>query len=514
MTTSGLLRPDPGTPVTPDATTAPGANGVEQTASAGQSEWIQLAASIPTPVWIGVAALITIAVTIRVIRRRKNRDRPATTLDKLMTFIGAAVATGVVGTGMWAFFGDTLGITNDWLRAALFAFFEIAMLASALRSRRFRLDRAERATQVDAEGADDSDEDEIDVDGIAVWVLALLSGALAATHETALGAIGLRLVAPIIAAWLWERGIAGELRQFRRTKRRRINWTITPERVFARLGMAEATGRDITDVDRARRIARFARTVYRLHQLQAANALGLRVAFVAWRRDRQLIQLNERLNLAMDRSVMAEVRTHLATLYQAQEGVAPAAVRSLSPWDEQPEPVRVRATTGQPTDTAAGRDPGTLPGVLSGANTGTVPAEHPGTAVDIVTGQAPDISPDATPAPNPGIGRTIDPGTQTVRLPAPHRASSPPKTRARKPSPAQVKAEKIRAKDPDISWSELASRVGVDDRTVRRWFPPKRAEVPTLDLRPDVVLPLPAPTPPVMSGTNGHPVAVVDTTDQ
>jgi hypothetical protein len=533
MTESGpLLRPDTGETVAPAMTPTP----VEP------SKWDHIAVwlgTIPTAAWITLAAIVALAVVVRAVRKRRGDQRPAKS-DKLMTFFGAAVATGVVGTGMWAFFGDTLGIDNVWLRAALFAFFEIAMLASALRSRRFRLDRAatqsaedKRRAEVLATNPDatfpDDDSHEVDVDGAAVWVLALLSGTLAATHETAVGAIGLRLVAPLIAAWLWERGLAGELRQFRRTSsRRKVNWKITPERVAVWLGLAEPTGREVGQVDRARRIARFARTAYRLHTLEKNGAFRARIAFAQWRLRRQVEQINEHLSLATDRAVMADVRAHLATYYQVHAGTAPKSVGDLTPWLTIPtEPLRVQATTGHPMAVGSGHQSDTDTDTMSRPVSATVSDIAPHMTLDMLSGlatrQVSDTVADTTPATDSDTRRDVEPDSVTDAVSGQRQqarptgrtrrggTSVPTSSRAPRWTAQQLRAFRLRD-DDGLTYELIARRLNVTTRTIERWFK-KREQVAAGDdkelaMRPDILTVLPAPRPPVTSGTNGHRIEI------
>lgn len=330
---TALLRPDTGE-------AAP--TGPRPTPAVAEPSWLDRATgwadAIPTGAWAALAAVILGFVAYRAIRNR--RVRTSAKSDKLMTFFGAAVATGVVGTGMWAFFGDTLGITNPWLRAALFAFFEIAMLASALRSRRFRLDRAAaqvaeadrraRVLAVDPDAKfDDNSSREMDVDGVAVWILALLSGTLAATHEHTAGAVGLRLVAPLIAAWLWERGLAGELRQFRRPGvGRKVHWRITPERVAVWLRIAEGSGRAVNEVERARLRTAFTIAAFRLHTRLADGARPWRVSVARWRLRRAGIAIMRKFGV----TELTAARADVATLYGIEEATSPDAVAGLTPW--------------------------------------------------------------------------------------------------------------------------------------------------------------------------------------
>ncbi len=303
------------------ATTAP---------SWAQQAWAEIGQWFTaTPGWIyyTAAGLIIgagVISSIRIAIGRHTTKRQVKS-DKFLTFLAAAVATGVVATGMWKFFGDVLHIANPWARGALFAFFEIAMLASAFRSRRFRLDRAARR-----ENNPNTLDARIDVDGIAVWVLATLSGLFAAADEPTTTGKAVRIVAPLLAAWMWERGLAGELMQFTRGGKR-LNLRLTPERVLVWLGVAEPSGRQIGEVDRKRRIALFARTAYRYNLMLEQGVKGWRVSYTGWRLRRLTESANEHLKLATDQEALGEVRAQLALMYGVKDGTSRAAVADLRP---------------------------------------------------------------------------------------------------------------------------------------------------------------------------------------
>lgn len=328
-------------PLGPDTTWTTPAQGSQSWADSAWA-WIT---ELPTGVWYALAAAVITAGLISSIRiaTAAKKNRPSLTGDKLLTFLAAGVSTSVVATGMWKFFGDVLGIENPIARGALFAVFEIAMLASAFRSRRFRLDRAAKR-----EADPQHNDQRIDVDGIAVWVLALVSGCFAAADETTNTAKAVRVVVPLLAAWMWERGLAGELMQFTRGAKR-LNMRVTPERVLVWLGLAEPTSRGIGEVARRRRIARFARTAFRLHLLtetgtEMGRVRSLRVSWLRWRLRRQTEAGNEHLNLAGDQSALHDVRMQMALLYGAEEGTSRDAVRELTPL----KPVKRREITAEP----------------------------------------------------------------------------------------------------------------------------------------------------------------------
>lgn len=485
-------RPDNG-PYPAGPATVPGDGGRLHEAWA----WItELLAAVPDAVWyLAVAAIVVAGLisSIRIALGRRTTTRRVKS-DKFLTFLAAAVATGVVATGMWKFFGDVLNIANPYARAALFAFFEIAMLASAFRSRRFRLDRAAKREHSDLEV-----DNRIDVDGIAVWVLAALSGLFAASDEPTTSGKVVRVVAPLLAAWMWERGLAGELMQFTRGVKR-LNWTLTAERVFVWLGVAEPSGRAIGDVDRKRRIAQFARTAYRYNLLVEQGRTGWRVSWTRWRLRRLTESANEHLKLATDTGALAEVRAQLALLYGVEDGTSRRAVDDLHPL----RPVERKAIAAKPfepatapTDDAseyaseAGHEPATI--IANPDAPWTVGRDdktfalHPAYA-EANEAATTDASTGATPEPRkPAVKRAAKAATDGVH-------------------PTAVKLAKYLAKYPADTNVELAKRMRVGDRTVSRYRAEAEAFIAAQKaarLAP-ITTPIPEPKPAVTHGVNGY----------
>lgn len=353
-----LAIPDPGSPHDPSSTTP--LDSVHQ-----QPTWADIIGAIPTPTWTAITAVITtvgIGLAIHAARRRR-REHEGAALDKLLTFFAAAVATGVVGTGMWVFFGDTLHITNPILRGLLFAMFEVAMLAEALRSRKFRLGRAateaseaKHRAETLAKNPSATFEDsprEIDVDGAAVWVLAMASGGLAASHETAGGAIALRLIAPIVAAWLWERGLAGELRQFtvRRSGRPnplRVLW----ERLLVARGLAEPTGMTMGQRAQVRHLNRLARARFRVYVLDSSGANRLSLGWAKWMLRRRFMAAVDELDLAGNAMLRQSLQERIAVLMAAESGTSPESVQHLKPWESPSRESESRRTVIDSTATS------------------------------------------------------------------------------------------------------------------------------------------------------------------
>ncbi|MEQ4723742.1 hypothetical protein [Nonomuraea sp. B19D2] len=192
--------------------------------------------------------------------------------EDAMTIVAASIATGVSAQGMWRFSGDVLGFDGP-LQLLLFAFIEVAMVTSAVRARRNM-----RVTH------------KAGIDGLAVWALTCLSAVLSAMDSRSFAEAVFRLAAPLVAAWLWERGMTIERQKL--TGRTRINWRLTPERMLVKAGLAETSDRTATEVDTHRRLTKVA--------LAAKKARALREASSSDRKQRAALA---KLDKAMDRAV-------------------------------------------------------------------------------------------------------------------------------------------------------------------------------------------------------------------
>lgn len=275
---------------------------------------------------VGVAVLLVTAT-----RLRKMKEHRATLLvANMLTIIAAALATMVSASGMWKFFTDILGETP--LRIAFFAFIEIALFASALLARsRLLRDPATRTTGID---------------GIAVWVLAALTASLSALDSDSFREACLRLVAPLVAAWMWERALAAERNVRLGNTSRRINWAVTPERVFVWLRLAEAANRDVSEVDRARRRAKLGRARLHLHLLQSNKAFAWRIRRAHRTVIRYAMAAAEHIGLADLPDATNEreaIQMYMATLYGFVEATSPQAVAHLNAWQRESDTTK-RAT--------------------------------------------------------------------------------------------------------------------------------------------------------------------------
>ena len=176
---------------------------------------------------------------LRALTRHLSGIEPA----DLLTYLAASIATSVAATGMWRVFRDVLHI-GPVLRVGMFSFIELAVLTSAVRAR-----RSLRNHQ--SAGADT----------IAVWTLTSLSAGLSAMDAGSFPEALFRLTAPLVAAWLWERGM--HLEHQRLTDHPRIHWRITPERLLVRLHLAEPTSRTAGQADTDRHLTHLALTAAR-----------------------------------------------------------------------------------------------------------------------------------------------------------------------------------------------------------------------------------------------------------
>ncbi|WP_067487430.1 hypothetical protein [Actinomadura hibisca] len=286
----------------------------------------------------GLAALLTLALlawasrTLARTRRVPRPDRsetssravPRARLEDVTTVLAACLATGVAATGMWKFFGDVLDLKTP-LKVLLFAFVEVAMVTSALRARRNVRESATHSAGID---------------GVAVWVFTLLSAVLAASDADGVRQALIRLAAPLVAAWLWERGLAAD-RRHATGHTTRIHWRLTPERLLVRLGLAEPTGRTASDVDVHRRIARLAKAAKKVRVLRASQAKPRVLARALARLDKAMDAAVEHAHLATAPVRQQELLAQIALLYHAVD-LADLAVDT--PWHSAP--ARPVATAG------------------------------------------------------------------------------------------------------------------------------------------------------------------------
>ncbi|MEU4541425.1 hypothetical protein AB0G15_42005 [Streptosporangium sp. NPDC023825] len=294
---------------------------------------------------IGVFALVLLVVAYFVLRatrrvavrfyHRHIAPRPA---EDILTIVAASIATGVSAQGMWRFSGDVLGFDGP-LRLLLFAFIEVAVITSAVRARRNMRENFSAG-----------------IDGVAVWALTGLTAVLSSMDARSVAEAVFRLAAPLVAAWLWERGMAIE--RHRITGRSRINWRITPERALVRVGLAEVSDRTASEVDAHRRLTRVALAAKRARALRASGASERKMRVALTKLDRAMDRAVEHSGLAVDSARQEALLSQIGALYNT------SALIDLSPpvpWAPEPEaPAESsgrRAVAAGPTGPAALRPP-------------------------------------------------------------------------------------------------------------------------------------------------------------
>ncbi|MBX6385815.1 MAG: hypothetical protein IRZ07_23060 [Microbispora sp.] len=268
---------------------------------------------------ISVIALVLLVLAFFALRalfrlfRRWAADRPT---EDVLTIVAASIATGVSAQGMWRFSGDVLGFDGP-LRLLLFAFIEVAVITSAVRARRNMRENYSAG-----------------IDGVAVWVFTCLSAVLSSMDARSVPEAVFRLAAPLVAAWLWERGMAIE--RVRITGRGRIHWRITPERVLVRIGLAEASDRTASEVDAHRRLTRVALAAKRVRALREAGASDRKLRAAMAKLDKAMDQAVEYTGLAVDEKRQEALLAQIGALYNTSALIDLAPPVPWAPEPEQP----------------------------------------------------------------------------------------------------------------------------------------------------------------------------------
>lgn len=483
------FRPDDGSLDAGYPTVVPADHG------AGIADIWAWATAHTTEISYGVAGTLAVLLLLAIRARRKRAvaetgDKAAITpADRAITRLTGIMATAVLAVGMWGFFEDVLHL-HPLVRISLFAFGEAQIISAWRRGLRTLHRHGHLGTAVRT-----------------IYLIAFGSATIAAWHASTLQEAGFRLYVAFVAAYMVAEELAEERDIFLkanphmitakvRKAARRINWSLTPERVLVWLRLAEPSEREVEDVERQRRIARFARTAHRLHTLTETDGAKWRIRLATRSLRHQAEAANEHLSLASDWQSMNEVRHQLAFLYQVVDGTSRSAVADLSPFRPAPklaisdkphvpplsDPLGVR--DGEPVGDENIANESATEGAGRDAND-----EAMGLATD------PAIADASTPAAKAAIPAT--------RKPAMKRAANPATEGVH---PTALKLAKYLAKYPADTNVELAKRMRVGDRTVSRY----RADAEALiaaQKTPSLVpftTPIPEPKPTVSHGVNGN----------
>ncbi|WP_433363875.1 hypothetical protein [Streptosporangium sp. CA-115845] len=377
----------------------------------------------PIPSWVpDVVAAITIGLGVIAVlltswgvfkgaaalaRKAKASTTKPTGAD-LLTWLAATIATIVSAQGMWQFLDRIIGDVHWSLRALMFAFIEVAVVISAVRARKNMRENFSAG-----------------IDGIAVWALTGLSAVLSAMEASSLPEAVFRLAAPLVAAWLWERGMAIE--RHRATGRKRIHWRLTPERILVRLGLAESRDRTAEEVDAQRRLTRVALAAKRARMLRETGASERKMRAALTKLDRAFERAAEHAGLARDPQVQERLRSETGALYSTSGllDVVPASEWMPAVKEAPNDFARLANETQQLNESLAVRDElraieanvsmlanhvtstMTRPGVINPVNSGIndlvmiVPPEW--------TGEAPAVTSDVTAdVTRPGVTEVVN----------------------------------------------------------------------------------------------------------
>nr|BFE81745.1 hypothetical protein GCM10020093_043460 [Planobispora longispora] len=261
-----------------------------------------------------VLGYFVVRAVARVATRLFHRYVAPRPVEDILTIVAASIATGVSAQGMWRFSSDVLGFDGP-LRLLLFAFIEVAVITSAVRARRNMRENFSAG-----------------IDGIAVWALTGLTAVLSSMDARSPAEAVFRLAAPLVAAWLWERGMAIE--RHRITGRGRIHWRLTPERMLVRIGLAEVSDRTASEVDAHRRLTRVALAAKKARQLREAGAPERKMRAALAKLDREMDRAVEHTGLAADPARQEALLAQIGALYNTS---ALIDLRPPVPWAPESE---------------------------------------------------------------------------------------------------------------------------------------------------------------------------------
>jgi|GEM_PF-1844907 len=281
------------------------------------------------PDWLSIGEVIAAAFAIAfviaftvyvVIRRRRGgahsaaaarareaaKKRGTSKLGWTALFFATGIAMAITYDGMLRFFDHQMKIEELTFRIVLASIFEVSAVGFFAMSREFRLERAarfaardaERRTRLDADpDADVTDLDHedavdnamVDVDGRAGWTVLLMSGTFAATDASG-WASPFRLMLPILAGFLLERLVSGEMMRIYRTIGEPGAVKQLVHRLKVRLNLAAADKRSVGEQDLDLRITRLVKVG------TAYNATPSWLVPVRWWRRMRVLAINDYLS--------------------------------------------------------------------------------------------------------------------------------------------------------------------------------------------------------------------------
>lgn len=180
----------------------------------------------------------------------------------VLAIASAVLLTALSADSILRVLRDVMNL-HDWEAWGFFAVLDIALLASAMlawKRRRMLADKGSTA---------------IPVDGIAVWIIAILEGVIGSWAEPSVQGTLIRFVAPLLAAWLYERALALEEAEIRgvsseslsRVRAGIVGLLAQIKRTAARWGLITTSDQTIADVQWSRWARRVDRNVSRWERI-------------------------------------------------------------------------------------------------------------------------------------------------------------------------------------------------------------------------------------------------------
>ena len=388
--------------------------------------------------WIGaheVSLCVTIVAAVALLaalRYGARRFISGRAPEDVLTIVAAGVASAVALTGMYQFFITFLPL-DAFFRIALVAVFDLTIVTEAFRARR-------NMREFGSAG----------VDGAAMWWVTVLEAVLSAMPSRSFAEAAFRLSVPVVAAWLWHRGLSLERR--RRNEGAEIQWRFTFERVLVRLGLAEPAGRTVNDVAAARRLLTLARAAKRLRWLNEHGARAWRLRLAGRSLEIAAGRAVEHAHLASESARQTELLALLDTLCSA---ASLADIKPTAPWAR-----RLPAQVG----TSAAADAAAAPELPAAARVTVAAAGgRPGSGSQKIAASGAGDQAGGT-----GSGFPSAAAAPARRTPRPRPASD-------QQVDSLTKALGIVAAEPDIKGAELGRRVGVCERQGRNLLTDARA---------------------------------------
>jgi hypothetical protein len=436
--------------------------------------------------------------------RTRLRERRGKAIEDLLTAVVATIAASMSATQLVHYAQDVVGLHGPW-RLLPFGGLDVAAIVCALRARR-------RARRGESAG----------ISGALVWILAVLSAAFSAGEAANPWAALGRGIWALIAATLWEIGLAEERHLGAPRPDRRLGWVrwLHPaERIQV---LAELATDEQISADEATRRVRQRRAARKLHRLRLADEARTPARGKDRRRTEKAYRAAERAaQRAAARSRLADPAV-LEDVLPQLEMLVNVARLATGTWRPSPTPAipdasatpAAPATTSKPPTTDRPTNPASSqqsPATTAESATADRPqAGHAyrGTFLEAAspTTTTTTSAPSATPWDETTVGRLTNGMTrpqQPTAEAAEHRTTLPsvhqrlPAIDALIPTEdhhAQeagsntepkdervAQAVKLLQEDPEMSGSEIARRLGFAERTGRRVKNEAEAYLATLD---------------------------------